>query len=114
MNEIDEYLNSLPEWKKSNLALFRKLIHEIKPSVVEDWKWNVPVFLIEGKTFFAMSAFKEHTKYNFMINGALIDDPNRLFNSGLDSKRSRGIDLREGQAINESDLKELIKSSVEG
>jgi len=59
-----------------------------------------------------MSAFKDHTKYNFMINGAFIDDPKGLFNNGLDSKKSRAIDLREGEAINETDLKILIKASL--
>ncbi|MDB5177818.1 MAG: hypothetical protein JWO61_201 [Candidatus Saccharibacteria bacterium] len=113
MDKIDEYLDSLPEWKKINLSIFRKLVHEVEPTVVEDWKWNVPVFLINGKGYFAMSAFKEHTKYNFMSNGALISDPDKLFNNGHDSKKSRGIDLREGQTINETDLKALIKSSVD-
>ena len=46
--------------------------------------------------YFAMSAFKENTKYNFMINGARLEDPDKLFNNGLDSKVSRGIDMREG------------------
>jgi len=112
MKQIDEYLKSLPEWKRKNLELFRKLVHELEPSVIEDWKWSVPVFMINGKMYFAMSAFKEHTKYNFMINGALIKDSKMLFNNGFDSKKSRGIDLREDQTINESDLKDLIKLSV--
>jgi len=47
-----------------------------------------------------------------MINGALIKDSKMLFNNGFDSKKSRGIDLREDQTINESDLKDLIKLSV--
>jgi len=113
MKIIEEYLHSLPKWKKDNLDLFRKLINEVEPSVVEDWKWNVPVFLINEKVYFAMSAFKEHTKYNFMLNGALIDDPKQLFNNGLESKKSRDIDLQEGQTINEYDLRALIKTSVD-
>jgi len=113
MNKINEYVNSLPDWKKNNLEMFRKLIHEVDPSVVEAWKWNVPVFIIGGKTYFAMSAFKEHTKYNFMLNGALLDDPNKLFNNGLEAKKSRNIDLREGESIDESSLRMLIKSSVD-
>jgi hypothetical protein len=112
MNKIDEYLASLPTWQRTNLELFRKLVHEVEPSITEDWKWNVPVFLINNKMYFAMSAFKEHTKYNFILNGAVINDPNKLFNNGLESKKSRGIDLREDQTINESDLKALIKMSV--
>jgi hypothetical protein len=112
MNKTDEYLASLPEWQNGNLALFRSLIHEVAPSVTEDFKWNVPVFLINGKAIFAMAAFKSHTKYNFMANGALIDDSKKLFNNGFDSKKSRGIDLQEGQKIMKEDLKLLIEMSV--
>lgn len=112
MNKIDEYINSLPNWQKLNLELFRSVIHDIVPSIVEDWKWNVPVFNYEGKVYFAMSGFKAHTKYNFMSNGALLEDPNKLFNNGLESKKSRGIDLHEGQKIDELALKELVKSSI--
>jgi hypothetical protein len=112
MEKIDTYLQSLPDWQKQNLELFRKLVHEVAPTVSEDWKWNVPVFLVGGKMYFAMSAFKEHTKYNFILNGALIDDPAGLFNNGLDSKKSRGIDLREGESISQADLKTLISTSL--
>ncbi|MDB5165853.1 MAG: hypothetical protein JWM00_743 [Candidatus Saccharibacteria bacterium] len=113
MTKIDEYLDSLPEWQKNNLVRFRQAIHYTVPEIQEDWKWNVPVFLVEGKVFFAMSAFKAHTKYNFILNGALIDDPHKLFNNGLDSKKSRGIDLHEGETIDEQNLKKLIQASVD-
>lgn len=112
MEKIDDYLASLPTWQKANLELFRQLIREAEPSIVEDWKWNVPVFLLNGKMYFAMSAFKEHTKFNFMLNGAFIEDTKKLFNNGLDSKKSRGIDLREGETINKTDLKRLIVASI--
>ena len=71
------------------------------------------MFIHEGKVYFAMSGFKTHTKYNFMANGALLEDPKKLFNNGLESKKSRGIDLVEGQKINEFALKELVKSSID-
>jgi hypothetical protein len=112
MDNIDSYLQSLPEWQKVNLELFRRLVHQAAPNIKEDWKWNVPVFMLDGKMYFAMSAFKEHTKYNFILNGALIDDPKGLFNNGLDSKKSRGIDLREGEVIDEGDLLSLLKVAV--
>jgi len=112
MNKIDKYIESLPNWQKTNLTAFRQAVHSIVPTIEEDWKWNVPVFLLDGKMYFAMSGFKAHTKYNFILNGALLDDPHKLFNNGLDSKKSRSIDLHEGQVINESHLKSLIKASV--
>ena len=56
-----------------------------------------------------MSSFKEHTKFNFLLNGALIDDTSKLFNNGFDSKKSRTIDLREGEKIDNKELKKLIE-----
>ena len=61
---------------------------------------------------FAMSAFKQHTKFNFILNGALIEDKNNLFNNGFDSKKSRGIDLREGEKVNTNQLESLIALSL--
>ena len=113
MDKIDEYLNSLPDWQRANLDLFRKLIHESVPTIVEDFKWSVPVFLLEGTMYFAMSAFQAHTKYNFIYNGAYLDDAKKLFNNGLNSKKSRAIDLREGETIDVADLKALIKLSLD-
>ena len=111
MNKIDEYIESLPVWQQENLRRFRKIIHEVEPTIIEDFKWNVPVFVFDGMMYFAMSAFKAHTKYNFILNGALLDDTMRLFNNGFDSKKSRGIDLKETQSINESELRDLIQES---
>lgn len=112
MDRIDEYLDSLPDWQRTNLDLFRKLIHETAPTVVEDFKWSVPVFLLDGTMYFAMSAFKAHTKYNFIANGAYLEDKKKLFNNGHNSKKSRSIDLREGETVNITDLKELIELAV--
>jgi hypothetical protein len=113
MDKIDSYLNTLPDWQKENLTTFRDIVHEVDSSITEDWKWNVPVFFVNNKMIFAMSAFKAHTKYNFILNGAVLSDPQKLFNSGFDAKTSRGIDLREGETINKSDLKTLIKESID-
>lgn len=112
MEKIDEYLHLLPDWQQANLGLFRSLIHEVEPTIVEDFKWRVPVFLLDGKMYFAMSAFKAHTKYNFIMNGAITNDPKKLFNNGFDSKKSRGIDLYEGDRINAKDLKAIIIASI--
>lgn len=108
----DEYLKHLPQWQQENLALFRKLIHEVEPTITEEIKWGVPVFLLKGKMVFAMASFKAHTKYNFILNGALLDDTNNLFNNGFDSKKSRGIDLQVGKSIDQAALKDLIKQVI--
>lgn len=107
----DEYLSTVPEWQAKNLDSFRKLVHKVVPSVTEEIKWGVPVFLVNGKTLFAMSGFKAHTKYNFYANGALLADPKKLFNNGLESKKSRGLDLHEGESVNQTDLEDLIKDA---
>jgi hypothetical protein len=113
MQKIDAYLSKLPDWQQNHLALFRKLIHEVAPDIEEDWKWNVPFFMLDGKMLFAMSAFKAHTKYNFILNGAFLQDTDSLFNNGRDSQQSRSIDLREDEMIDEAKLKNLIKQSVD-
>lgn len=109
---IDAYLASLPEWQNSNLTQFRRLIRDAAPDIEEQWKWNTPVFAAQGKMIFAMSAFKAHTKYNFIKNGALLADKNKLFNNGLQSKSSRSIDLREDQQINFAKLRALIAEAL--
>lgn len=112
MTKVDEYIHAHDDWKRKNLELFRRLVHEVEPSITEEYKWNVPVFMLEGKMQFAMSAFKAHTKYNFIMNGASLSDPDHLFNNGLESKKARSIDLRENESIDENALRELIQSSI--
>jgi hypothetical protein len=110
---VDEYLNKVPKWQAANLILFRKLVHAVYPDISEEIKWGVPVFLLNKKMLFAMSCFKEHTKFNFIQNGALLEDKDKLFNNGFDSKKSRGIDLREKEQIDEAKLQALIKLAGE-
>lgn len=110
-NSVDEYLNNLPDWQSYNLKIFRKLVTKVYPDIKEEIKWGVPVFLLNNKMLFAMSAFKEHTKFNFIQNGALLDDKDKLFNNGFDSKKSRGIDLRDSEIIDENKLELLIRSA---
>jgi hypothetical protein len=110
--KITEYIASLPTWQRNNLAGFRKLIHEVVLEAEEAWKWSVPVFLVDGKLVCAMSTFIGHTKYNF-FEGASLKDEHKLFNSGLDSKKHRSINLQKGQRIDKGKLRALIKEAVE-
>lgn len=109
VTNTEEYLEGVPVWQKKNLEAFRKAVHEVIPDVKEEIKWGVPVFIHKNKSLFAMGSFKEHTKFNFMHNGALIEDPAKLFNNGLESKKNRSIDLREGEPVNAKELKKLIE-----
>ena len=111
-NETDKYLANLPEWQKQNLVIFRTLIHKASPDITEQIKWSVPVFMHKSKMLFAMSSFKAHTKYNFIGNGATLSDPAHLFNNGLESKKSRSIDLHEGETTDQAALLELIKQAI--
>ncbi len=112
IKSVDEYLSNLDIWKKNNLTHFRILISETGTLITEEIKWGVPVFILKGNIIFAEAAFKEHTKYNFIANGAQLKDNNKLFNNGFDSKKSRSIDLKENQFINWKNLKSLINESL--
>ena len=109
--KIDAYIGDLPGWQAHNLKHFRKLLHEVEPDIKEDWKWAVPVFLVGKKLVCAMSPFSGHTKFNF-FEGAELVDTHDLFNSGLDSKKHRSINLAEGDKIQDSQLKDLINEAV--
>lgn len=109
---VDAYLADLPDWQRKNLELFRKLVHKVQPDIDEEIKWGVPVFVVGGKMVHAMSSFKAHTKYNFIANGASLSDPAGLFNNGLESKKSRSIDLRENETIDEVPLENLIRQAL--
>jgi len=111
-NNVDEYLSNLPMWQRDKLSMFRNLVHEVAPETTEDIKWAVPVFFIGGKMVFAMSAFKAHVKYNFILNGALLDDVDGLFNNGLESKKNRSIDLQENETIDKNKLRALISQAI--
>lgn len=110
--KINDFINEQEDWKQKNLKMFRRLMNRVAEDVVEDWKWSVPVFVVNGKQFSAMSTFKEHTKFNF-FKGAKMKDPEKLFNSGLDSKQHRSINLSEGESIDEKKLESLIKQGLE-
>jgi hypothetical protein len=104
---IDAFVAALPLWQRENCTRFRQAIHRTAPAVEEGWKWDVPVFLVKGHLVCAMSAFAKHTKYNF-FDGAALADPDHLFNSGLESKRSRSINLAEGESLDSDALERVL------
>lgn len=107
---IDKAIKDLPDWHGNLLARLRKLIHEASPDLTEDWKWDTPVFAYKGSVV-AAGVFKDKVKLNF-FKGASLADPKGLFNAGLDAKASRAIDFSEGDALDESALKDLIRAAV--
>ena len=80
------------------------------PDIVEEWKWDTPVWSHKGNVV-AAGIFQDHVKVNF-FKGASLPDPHGLFNAGLEAKATRAIDLFEGDKINEPALKELVHAAV--
>lgn len=107
---IDKHIAELAGWRGLMVAQLRKIILEADPNITEEWKWNTPVWSHKGLVCSA-GAFKETVKMNF-FQGALLEDPQKLFNAGLDAKKTRAIDFREGEAVDESALKDLIRAAV--
>ena len=107
---ITNQVAELGDWRGRMLALLRKVIIEADSDLTEDWKWNTAVWTRDGLVC-AAGAFKDHVKLNF-FNGASVKDPKGMFNAGLDAKKTRAIDFAEGDNIDESALKELIRAAV--
>ena len=107
---IDTQIAALGDWRGRMLARLRKLILEAVPDITEEWKWNTGVWTHNGLVCSAGS-FKDHVKINF-FKGASLKDPKRLFNAGLDAKATRAIDFNEGDEIDVSALKELVRGAV--
>jgi hypothetical protein len=109
---ITERIAELGDWRGETLAHVRKLIKEADPNITEEWKWRgVPVWS-DGGIVCTGESYKTQVKLTF-AKGASIKDPKRLFNSSLDGNVRRAIDLHEGEKINESAFKDLIRAAVQ-
>ena len=107
---IDRKIAELGDWRSATLARMRELIHQADPEVVEEWKWNIPVWS-HGGIICTGETYKSVVKLTF-AKGASLDDPSGLFNSSLEGNTRRAIDLREGDAIDEKALTALIRAAV--
>jgi len=108
---IDERIQELGDWRGKTLARVRKLIHEADSEIVEEWKWmGTPVFSHDGIVCTG-ETYKSVVKLTF-AKGASLDDPSGLFNSSLEGNVRRAIDIREGEAIDEAALKDLLRAAV--
>jgi hypothetical protein len=108
--QIDSYIKDLGDWRGQMIARLRKLILDAAPDLTEEWKWDTPVWSHKGNVV-AAGVFKDHVKLNF-FKGASLEDPNGLFNAGLDAKATRAIDIAEGEEIDEPALKDLVRIAV--
>jgi len=107
---IDDRIRELDDWRGKALSRVRALITQADPDVVEEWKWNVPVWSHDGLICTGES-YKSVVKLTF-ARGAALADPSGLFNSSLDGKVRRAIDLREGDQIDEAAFKTLIRAAA--
>jgi hypothetical protein len=107
---ITNHIAELADWRGKMLARLRQLILEADPDMVEEWKWDTPVWSHNGNVV-AAGAFQDHVKLNF-FKGASLKDLHGLFNAGLEAKATRAIDIHEHDKINAPALKELIRAAV--
>jgi hypothetical protein len=107
---ITHHIDELADWRRKTLARLRRLVLDAAPELVEEWKWNTPVWSRNGNVL-AVGAFRDHVKVN-LFKGAALKDPHGLFNAGFEAKASRAIDIHEGDAINEAALKDLVRAAV--
>ena len=108
---IDERIAALGDWRGAALARIRALIHEADPGIVETWKWRgVPVWEHAG-IICTGETYKAAVKLTF-AKGASLPDPSGLFNASLDGNARRAIDLHDGDRIDETAFKALIRAAV--
>jgi hypothetical protein len=108
--KIDARIEELDDWRGKTLAQLRKLIKAADPKVVEEWKWNVPVWSHDG-IICTGESYKNAVKLTF-AKGAQVKDPKKLFNSSLEGNTRRAIDFKIGEKIDETAFKALIKAAV--
>lgn len=107
---ISKAIADLVGWRGEALGRMRKLIKEADPDVVEEWKWDIPVWSHDG-IICTGETYKNHVKLTF-ARGASLKDPARLFNSSLEGKVRRGIDIHEGEEVDASAFKTLFRQAV--
>ncbi len=107
---IDQRIAELGDWRGEKLAHIRKLILSADPGVVEEFKWNQPVWSHHG-IICTGEAYKAAVKTTFP-KGASLQDPASLFNSSLEGNARRAIDFRETESFDEEAFVALIRAAI--
>ena len=113
---ITKRIQELGDWRGETLAHVRQLIHDADPDIEEEWKWakatspGVPVWSHHGIVCTGES-YKAVVKLTFAC-GASLKDPKKLFNSSLEGSTRRAVDLREGEKLNATAFKQLIRAAI--
>jgi hypothetical protein len=115
--KIDNRIEELGDWRGETLSAVRRVIRSADPGIVEEWKWakatnpGTPVWSRDG-IICTGETYKSVVKLTFM-KGASLDDPAKLFNSSLEGKTRRAIDISEGERIDEDALRALVREAVD-
>ena len=107
---ISQRIADLDDWRGETLGRIRALIKEADPDIVEEWKWENPVWSHDGIVCTG-ETYKKAVKMTF-ARGAALKDPAHLFNSSLEGGVRRAIDIHEGEKIDARALKALIREAV--
>ena len=108
---IDKRIAELGDWRGQTLSRMRKLIKEADPDVVEEWKWmGTPVWSHDGIVCTG-ETYKQVVKLTF-ARGASLKDSAGLFNSSLEGKTRRAIDIREGEQVDAGAFKALVRAAT--
>src|SRR6266851_3346379 len=108
---IDERIKELKDWRGKMLAKVRQIIHEADPEILEEWKWMGTPVWSHGGIVCTGETYQKVVKMTF-AKGAALKDPSGLFNSSLEGKVRRAIDIHEGDKVDEAALKVLIRAAV--
>ena len=108
---IDERIGELGDWRGKTLAKVREIIHAADPEIAEEWKWRGTPVWSHGGIVCTGETYKNVVKMTF-AKGSRLKDPSGLFNFSLDGNVRRAIDIHEGDKVNETALKDLIRAAV--
>jgi len=107
---ISERIEELGDWRGETLGRMRALIQEADPEVVEEWKWGIPVWSHDG-ILCTGETYKKVVKLTF-AKGASLQDPAGLFNSSLEGKVRRALDIHEGEMVDAAAFKALVREAI--
>ena len=109
--KIDQLIAALGDWRGKTLAAVRRSFLAADNNVVEEWKWmGSPVWACEGMLAVG-NAHKQKVKVTF-LHGARLADPSKLFNNGLGGGKWRAIDFAEGDKVDRTALKKLVRAAI--
>jgi hypothetical protein len=107
---IDQRIAELGDWRSDILGRLRAVITAADPGIVEEWKWNVPVWSRDG-IICTGETYKDKVKLTF-ARGAALKDPSGLFNSSLEGNTRRAIDVGKDETIDEKALRTLVRAAA--